>query len=870
MKKYIMKYYVAAEDSLESWESQSLPIGNGFFGASVFGGVQNERVQFTTNEFANIYSFGGVTSFADLYIETDCDGVIGYERGLDLNDGTAYSRFICDGGKIDRKAFCNYPDNVFVYKIKSIGKRDFIARLIVPYLGTRETKYGGRNGKVFAEERSLVLRQNLPLRNCTGELRLSVITDGQTSISDDEIKIVGAEEVVFLAVLGTNYKLSPEVFLDNCHQAIGKDPDEELKNRESAVREIGYDKLFERHKSDYGGLMNRADIDLGGKQDNRSVSELLKSLRKGNEEPYLIEIYFRYGRHLLVSSSRKGTPPSSLQGTWSAYDKSPWGSGIWHNINVQMNYWCALNTNLAETFAAYADYWKAYLKKAEEHAKDWVANFMPKKSNEDCGWIIGTAASMYEISGLGKSMHSGPGTGGLTAKMFTDYYDYTLDADFLKDYAYPAVHGCSQFMEKSVKKFGNEYLCMVSASPEQILSGVWLNEYKVQQYYATIGCAFDQQMLNVNARDDIRLSAVLGIVDDVVKREKYRIGRFSAINVGYSGQIKEYGEEKFYGEIGAARHRHISQLMALMPGNIINEDTPAWLDSANKTLDLRGDDSTGWALAYRILCRARTHDGESAFKLLKKLLCEKTYDNLWSIHPPFQIDGNFGATAGIAEMLLQSGDGKITLFPAIPNKWGTITFKNLRARGNYIVSAARSGGKIKYCRIQSQSGGKVVVSAEGIKGVTVTAKNGKLKVKYKYSANTITFDTKKGGDYKIEGFKKCERSVFVKNFSATWRRTGVLLKWRKISKKCAIYRATENDKGYKLLSVTDNSFYLDKEFFIDNKARLTYKVVVAEGEYSQKSKGSVVFLNPASELEKKRYERRLEVNNIYANEWKLR
>lgn len=870
MKKYVMKYYGEAEDSLNGWESRSLPIGNGFFGASVFGGAQRERVQFTSNEFANTYENGGVTSFADLYIETDCGRITDYERGLDLNDGAAYSHFTSDGNRLERRAFCSYPDNVFVYRIGAVGKLRITARLAVPYLGARTEEEGGRRGGVFAEGNSLVLRQELPLRNCTGELRLSAVTDGKVIVSDGGIEIADASKVVFLAVLGTSYKLCPEVFADGCHKAIGTDPDEELKRREAAAREKGYAGLYARHVSDYGGLMNRADVDLGGEQDARSVSELLNSMRQGNEEPYLTELYFRYGRHLLVSSSRKGTPPASLQGTWSAHDRSPWGSGIWHNINVQMNYWCALNTNLAETFLAYAAYWQAYRKKAEEHAREWVENFMPERADGDCGWVIGTAAFLYEIGGLGTSAHSGPGTGGLTAKMFADYYDYTLDDEFLKKYAYPAVHGCARFMDKSVKKYGGEYLCAVSASPEQILSGVWQNGYREQQYYVTVGCAFDQQMIEENAKDDLRLSALLGVEDGVVKREKRRKGRYSAVNVGYSGQIKEYGEEKFYGEIGAAGHRHISQLMALMPGSLISGDTPAWLDSAKRTLDLRGEDCTGWALAYRILCRARTHDGNGAYRLLRKLLCEKTHDNLWDVHPPFQIDGNFGATAGIAEMLLQSGAGKISLFPAIPDAWKNVSFRNLRARGNFTVSAARGGGKIEFCRIQSLSGGRITVSAEGMKGVTVTEKKGGRSVKYSYRDNAITFDTERGGVYEISGFRPCPKSGAVKSLSAAWRKDGVLLKWRGAGKPCAVYRATGNDRDYRLLTVTDGTSYTDGEFSLGNKARLTYKVVAADGEYSQKSKGAVVFLHPADELEKERYERRLHVNNIYANDWDLR
>ena len=871
MKEYVMRYNKAAEDSLQGWETQSLPIGNGYFGASVFGGAEKERVQFTANEFANVYSLGGVTSFADLYIESDFAGVTDYERGLDISRGAAYSRFVSNGEKTERIAFCSYPDNVFVYKVAtSGGKKEFTARLAIPYLGSRSEKEGGRTGKIFAEGNSLVLRQTLPLRECTGEVRLSAVSDGAVAVTDEAIKINGASEAVFIVVLGTNYKLCPEVFADDCHKATGDDPDEKLKGIEKNARAKGYKELFDRHVADYGALMNRAGIDLGGTDDSRTVPQLLQSYRNGKNEPYLIELYFQYGRHLLVSSSRKGTPPASLQGTWSAHDKSPWGSGIWHNINVQMNYWCALNTNLAETFAAYADYFKAYLKRAEGYAKEWVADFLPHNKDEDCGWIIGTAAFLYEISGLGKFLHSGPGTGGLTAKMFADYYDYTLDDGFLKEYAYPAVHGMAKFMQKSVKKYGNEYLCMASASPEQILSGVYLNGYKEQQYYATVGCAFDQQMLYENAKDDIRFSKILGIADETVKQEKRRIQRFAPVRIGYSGQIKEYGEENFYGEIGAAWHRHISQLMGLMPGSIINEDTPAWTDSAKKTLDLRGDDSTGWALAYRILCRARARDGEIAYSLLRKLLCEKTNDNLWDEHPPFQIDGNFGATAGIAEMLLQSGNGKIMLFPAVPKAWKNVSFENIRARGNFTVSAKRKGGKIEYCRIQALSGGTMSVCADGIKTVTVTdAKSGE-KVSRRYKDGKITFHTEAGGVYELTDFGKTEAAKQVKNLSAAWKRNGVALQWRRNGEKYAVYRAVENDKTYRLLTVTENAFYTDETFSAKHKARLTYKIVAAKGEYSQKTEGATVFLNPASELEKERYERRLKVNNIYANEWKLR
>ena len=243
---------------------------------------------------------------------------------------------------------------------------------------------------------------------------------------------------------------------------------------------------------------------------------------------------------------------------------------------------------------------------------------------------------------------------------------------------------------------------------------------------------------------------------------------------------------------------------------------------------------------------------------------------MWDEHPPFQIDGNFGATAGLAEMLLQSdNEGNITLFPAIPSKWKTVSFENLRARGNFIVSAKRVGGRITECKISARSGGKIGVKAEGLKTAIVTDACTGAKIRAKYGNGEITFNTKTGGSYIVAGFSAEKKQPDIRRLSAKFGTDGVILKW-KAKGNCAVYRAVENDKEYKLLAVRENGEFTDCEFNVNNKKRLTYKVVSANGEYSQKSRGAVTFLSPASELEKERYERRLKINNMYADGWKLR
>lgn len=858
-----MRYFAPAESTNEGWEKYSLPIGNGYFGASVFGGHNRERIQFTTNTFANPYDLGGVTSFGELFIGFNHDAVNNYERGLDLNTGIVYSTYSANGINVYREAFVSYPDKVFAYKVVAEnGKTDFNVQLYIPYLNARPADEGGRTGEIFIENGDIVMRGTLPSRELIYEARAFVKTDGIIRFSNDEICVEGATYGEIYYTLDTSYKLCPEVFKNGCFKALGDDPHDSVKKCLDDAIILGWEKLLERHVADYSELIHRVEFDLGGIDDGRSTEELLNSYRSGKSEPYLEELYYAYGRHLLVSSSRKGTPPASLQGVWTIHDKSPWSCGFWHNINVQMNYWPAFNTNLAETFEAYAEYWQNYSAQATVSASNWIREMNPKKYVDgagECGWIIGTGAWMYQVEGMGVNTHSGPGTGGMTSKMFWDYYDFTRDNDILTKYTYPAIHGMSKFLTKCVEDYDGRYLCNFSASPEQILSGDWVHNHKLQQYYHTVGCAFDQQFIYENAVDDLKCSAILGIADETTQTEKEQLDGYGPVQIGYSGQIKEYDEEKFYGEIGEAHHRHISQLVALTPGSTVTHSTPAWLDAARLTLEMRGDKSTGWALAHRLNAWARVGDGNHAYVLLQNLLKERTHPNLWDVHPPFQIDGNFGATAGMTEMLLQSHEGYISLLPALPSEWKSISFKGLKARGNFTVDCIYSDNVIQKLEIKSESGGTLNLRYEGFDNTVITCDD--KVVEFIKEGQVISLETTSNKTYKISGFKTVKKRKLVSDLIAEWNLDGVSIKWNGDTMEYAIYRAENNDSDYTLVAKTSSCNFVDDKYSITNKARLTYKVVCVEGETDSSSEGAIITLHPASKLEEDRYKLRFSTNN---------
>ena len=859
MKKDLrLRYKKEAPNSLEGWERDSLPIGNGRFGASVFGGIKKERLQITTNEFANDYERGGVSNFMEIHLEFATDDTSDYERGLRLQDGVVYSFFHNNGSLITRECFYSYPDKVLIYHISSAKPLSFKVNLIIPYLNARSEEDGGRRGEVFLDGEYLRAHGELPFRDLVFDALLSVSTDGAIIKGDGNLNINGCKEATLLFTSGTSYSLCPEVFFKE--KALGEDPSKQVKGDMEKARSFAYQELYLRHKTDYQSLMGRVDFRLNEDDGHYYVPDLLSSYKRGEEVPYLEELYFFFGRHLLISSSRKGSLPASLQGVWSAHDKAPWGSGFWHNINVQMNYWPAFSANLAETFDAYASFFEAYLPKAQENAQTWAKAAIGKNIDEDA-WIIGTGAFAYEVEGLSPNTHSGPGTGGMTAQLFMDAYEFTQDERLLEGVAWKAIHGMAAFLICSVKEYDGAYLCSYSASPEQILSGHWENGAIKQQYYHTVGCAFDEQWLEQNARNDLKLASLLGIEDQTTAKEKRQIGHYCPVEIGYSGQIKEYGEERFYGEIGEYHHRHISQLVGLMPGNIITHKTPAWLDAARHTLELRGDESTGWALAHRLCAYARTSDGDHAYELLRVLLEKKTHPNLLDVHPPFQIDGNFGALAGMVEMLIQSHEGYISLLPSLPKRWRSVSFEGLKARGNFEVSLSYMEGHITFLEVKSLSGRELKVFYPGFSSETKVYDIDK-EIKVHIDDRFIQLATEKGHSYRFEGIAKMERKGVPTAFKAEYRPEGVLLSW--ISEEpVVLFRAVGNECGYQELGVfKEERTFLDKEFSSSRLGRVTYKLIDASKGYSEADEGALCFLHPASKLEEERYKLKLAVNNL--------
>ncbi len=861
-KELKLWYDEPAPDSDEGWENWSLPLGNGYMGANIFGMTETERVQITEVSLVDPYPHG-VNNFAEVYIDFGhtYEDVTNYSRNLVLNTSTSHVEYDYNGTTYTREYFTSYPDKVMVMKFTASdkGKVSFTLRPTIPYLCEYRKTEGdgkGKTGTVTASGDTITLSGNMEYYNIDFEGQFKVMPTGGTMTANENgtITLEEADSAIVIVAVGTNYVLNSTAFTASIKNktAGNAHPHEKVTQYITDAAAKTYDELYANHQEDYRELFARAIVDLGGTEPDCTTDQLLKNYKNGTyinskqELTYLEELYFQYGRYLLICSSRKGTLPGNLQGIWNVYQDPAWTAGYWHNINIQMNYWPAFNTNLAELFESYSDLNKAFREAAQKNADNYLTEIGAKNIAEtgtgENGWAVGTGVSPFGVEKPQATGHSGPGTGALTTKLFWDYYDFTRSEDVLRETTYPTLLGMDKFLNKVLVNVDGKLLASPSASPEQCINGVYPN------YYHTVGCMFDQQMIYENHADTIKAAELLGITDnETVETAKAQLELLDPVVVGYSGQIKEYREENYYGEIGQYEHRHVSQLVGLYPGQSINSSTPAWLDAAKVSLEERGNGTSGWSCAHRMNLWARAYEGEEAYAQFQKVLKDHTLTNLWDNHPPFQIDGNYGNTAGVAEMLLQSHEGYIAPLAALTDNWSVGSYRGLTARGNFEVGADWLNGLATKFVITSNSGGECKVKYENLAEATVLDENGNT-VSFEADGDIITFNTEIGKTYTVTNIPEHTKAEAPKDFTLEYVGSGKIeLNWTESADASSynLYRAEESEPTYTLVEtgITGNNYtYAPQDY--TQLDQCTFKLV-AVTEDGEESDGDTAMLLPA-------------------------